>query len=78
MGYNPFIHWLDRLEEAIDRIAEMHYDFKTGEIVGDELPEEEPSRESFDKQIYRYRIQVNGKEETREINAGVMLRRFAV
>ena len=70
MGYNPFIHWLDTIEESIDRMMEMHYDFKTGEIVADELPSEEPARESFDKQTYRYRIQnESGQEETREIEA---------
>ncbi len=70
MSYNPFIHWLDTIEESIDRMMEMHYDFKTGEIVADELPSEEPARESFDKQTYRYRIQnESGQEETREIEA---------
>ena len=69
MGYNPFIHWLDRLEEAVDRMVEMHYDFKTGEIVADVLPDEEPSHETFGKQTYRYRVQNNGHEETREIDA---------
>jgi hypothetical protein len=70
MGYNPIIHWLDTLEESIDRVVEMRYDFKSGEIVADELPNEEPARESFDKQVYRYRIQsASGQEETREIEA---------
>lgn len=69
MGYKPFIHWLNRLEEAVDRIVEMHYDFKAGEIVADVLPDEEPGLESFDKQTYRYRLQNHGHEETREIEA---------
>ena len=70
MGYNPYSHWLDKLDEELDKIVEMHYDFKTGEIVPDEaLPDLEP--ETFEKQTYRYRIldESGVESKSREIEA---------
>ena len=77
MGYDPFKHWLDTLDESLDRIVEMEYDFKTGEIVSSKDPEI-LAPESFEKQEYHYRVRKDGQEQTRAIDAegdGQALRR---